>query len=120
MSDSGGITLPAEDPRPPASRQLRCRPGWRVRVGDFRIISTIDDARLVVAVIMIRHRREVYDEVSPPVKMGRRFSPPFSRRRQRTASGDGIRSPAPALYTNRRDSEVPRVALLFGTINGTT
>ena len=57
----GAITLLAEDPRPPASRQLRGRPGWRVRVGDYRIIYTIDDGLLVVAVITIGHRREAYD-----------------------------------------------------------
>ena len=56
----GAITLLAEDPRPPASRQLRGRPGWRVRVGDYRIIYTIDDGLLVVAVIAIGHRREAY------------------------------------------------------------
>ena len=55
----GAITLLAEDPRPPASRQLRGRPGWRVRVGDYRIVYTIDDGLLVVVVITIGHRREV-------------------------------------------------------------
>ena len=57
----GAIALLAEDPRPPASRQLRGRPGWRVRVGDYRIIYTIEDGLLVVVVITIGHRREVYD-----------------------------------------------------------
>ena len=57
----GAITPLAEDPRPPASRQLRGRPGWRVRVGDYRIVYTIDDGLLVVAVITIGHRREIYD-----------------------------------------------------------
>ena len=56
----GAITLLAVDPRPPASRQLHGRPGWRVRVGDYRIIYTIDDGLLVVAVITLGHRREVY------------------------------------------------------------
>ncbi len=57
----GAIALLAEDPRPPASRQLRGRPGWRVLVGDYRIIYTIDDGVLVVVVIAIGHRREIYD-----------------------------------------------------------
>ena len=88
MSDFGGITLLTEDLHPPATRQLRCRPGWRVRVGDSRIISPIDDARLVFAVIMIRHRREVYDEVILPVKMGRHFSPAFGKSQKVTLDGD--------------------------------
>lgn len=33
---------------------------WRYRVGDFRIIAKIIDDRLVVLVIAIGHRREVY------------------------------------------------------------
>ena len=34
---------------------------WRYRVGPFRILCTIEDERLVVLVIRIGHRREVYD-----------------------------------------------------------
>jgi mRNA interferase RelE/StbE len=33
---------------------------WRYRVGDYRIIAKIEDGRLVVVVIDIGHRREVY------------------------------------------------------------
>jgi mRNA interferase RelE/StbE len=33
---------------------------WRYRVGDFRIICDLQDERLVVLVIEIGHRREVY------------------------------------------------------------
>ncbi len=33
---------------------------WSYRVGDYRIICTIEDQRLVVIVIAVRHRREVY------------------------------------------------------------
>ena len=56
----GAITLLAADPRPPGARQLRGRPGWRVRVGDYRIIYTIEDDRLVVLVLALGHRRDVY------------------------------------------------------------
>ena len=56
----GAIALLADDPRPPASRPLRGRPGYRVRVGDYRIIYTIEDTRLIVLVITIGHRRDVY------------------------------------------------------------
>jgi mRNA interferase RelE/StbE len=36
----GAIALLAEDPRLPALRPLRGRPGLRVRVGDYRIVYT--------------------------------------------------------------------------------
>ena len=57
----GAIALLAQDPRPPASRQLRGRDGYRLRVGDHRIIYTIDDGVLLIVVVTIGHRREVYE-----------------------------------------------------------
>ena len=55
------IALLAEDPRPPASRPLRGRPAWRVRVGDYRVVYTIEDDVLLVVVVTPGHRRDVYD-----------------------------------------------------------
>jgi len=57
----GAIALLARDPRPPAARALRGRTGLRVRVGDYRIIYTVADDVLVVVVVTLGHRREVYD-----------------------------------------------------------
>lgn len=56
----GAIALLAEDPRPPASRPLKSRPGYRVRVGDYRIIYTIQDDVLLIVVVTLGHRRDVY------------------------------------------------------------
>ena len=56
----GAISLLGEDPRPPGAKALKGRPGLRVRVGDYRIIYTVDDDVLVVAVITLGHRRDVY------------------------------------------------------------
>jgi mRNA interferase RelE/StbE len=56
----GVIRLLAEDPRPPGARALQGRPGLRVRVGNYRIIYTIDDGVLLVVVVTIGHRRDVY------------------------------------------------------------
>lgn len=56
----GAIALLAQDPRPPAARSLRGRAGFRIRVGDYRVIYAIDDGRLIVVVITIGHRRHVY------------------------------------------------------------
>jgi mRNA interferase RelE/StbE len=55
------IALLAEDPRPPASRPLRGRPAWRVRAGDYRIIYTIEDDVLLIVVVTLGHRRDVYE-----------------------------------------------------------
>ena len=56
----GAIALLAEDPRPPASRPLTGRAGYRVRVGDYRIIYTIQDDMLLIVVVSLGHRRDVY------------------------------------------------------------
>jgi mRNA interferase RelE/StbE len=57
----GAITLLAEEPRPPAARALRGRPGLRIRVGDYRIVYTVADDVLLIVVVTVGHRRDVYD-----------------------------------------------------------
>jgi len=57
----GAIALLAQDPRPPAARALQGRQGLRVRVGDYRILYTVADDVLLVVVVTIGHRRDVYD-----------------------------------------------------------
>jgi mRNA interferase RelE/StbE len=48
-------------PHPVGCRQLRSRPGfWRIRVGDYRVIYTIEDTDLLVVVVELGHRRDVY------------------------------------------------------------
>ena len=57
----GAVIKLAADPRPPGARALKDRPGYlRVRVGDFRIIYTIEDDALLVIVVRVAHRRDVY------------------------------------------------------------
>lgn len=58
----GAIALLGQDPRPPASRKLRGRDGFRVRVGAYRIIYDIHDEVLLVVVVTVGHRRDVYDD----------------------------------------------------------
>jgi mRNA interferase RelE/StbE len=56
------IDLLAEEPRPPGARQLVGGAGeWRVRTGDFRIIYDIRDGELLVLVVKVGHRRDVYE-----------------------------------------------------------
>ena len=55
------IELLAETPRPPAATQLVGGAGeWRVRTGDYRIIYEINDESIIVLVLRIGHRRDVY------------------------------------------------------------
>ena len=51
----------ATEPRPAGMIALRGVQGaYRVRVADYRIISTLHDDRLLIVVIDVGHRREVY------------------------------------------------------------
>lgn len=50
----------AQNPRPPGIRRLQGRAGWRIRIGDYRVIYEIDDEQRVVEVLKIAHRREAY------------------------------------------------------------
>jgi mRNA interferase RelE/StbE len=56
----GAIRLLAEDPRPPGARKLQGRDGYRVRVGDYRILYTVHDEVLLVVVVTLGHRGDVY------------------------------------------------------------
>lgn len=52
----------AGDPRPSGCRKLAgTSDRYRVRVGDYRIVYRIDDGKVTVLVLVIGHRREVYD-----------------------------------------------------------
>ncbi|MEJ2870451.1 type II toxin-antitoxin system RelE/ParE family toxin [Actinomycetospora sp. OC33-EN08] len=49
------------DPRPPSCRKLTGRDDqWRVRAGDYRVIYEVHGDRLLVLVVEIGHRSEVY------------------------------------------------------------
>ena len=50
----------AEDPRPPGSTKLTGEEAYRIRQGDYRMVYTIADDVLVVEVIRVGHRREIY------------------------------------------------------------
>jgi mRNA interferase RelE/StbE len=51
----------SEDPRPNDCRKLRGKEKlWRLRVGDYRIIYSIDDMKRTVDIFSIRHRRDAY------------------------------------------------------------
>lgn len=50
-----------ENPRPAGSKKLKGYKNlWRSRVGDYRIIYSIDDVVLLVDVRAIGHRKDIY------------------------------------------------------------
>lgn len=50
----------ATDPRPPGSQKLAGDERYRLRQGDYRILYTVEDARVLVEVVKVGHRRDVY------------------------------------------------------------
>jgi mRNA interferase RelE/StbE len=55
------IELLRTDPRPPAATQLVGGGGeWRVRTGDYRIVYEVHDGELLVLVLALGRRRDVY------------------------------------------------------------
>lgn len=50
----------AEEPRPSGVKKLTGREAWRIRVGNYRIIYEIHDQALIVLVVSIGHRQDVY------------------------------------------------------------
>jgi mRNA interferase RelE/StbE len=50
----------AEDPRPSDVAKITGTEYWRVRVRDYRIVYTIEDEELIVLVVKIADRKEVY------------------------------------------------------------
>jgi mRNA interferase RelE/StbE len=52
----------APNPRPSGCRKLRgYKDLWRIRVGDYRVVYTVDDDRKMVSVTRVAHRRDVYE-----------------------------------------------------------
>ena len=56
----GAIAMLAEHPRPPASRPLRGRDGWRLRVGEYLVLYTIRDDVLLIDVVAVAHMSSAY------------------------------------------------------------
>ena len=50
----------AADPRPPQSKKLTGAELYRIRVGVYRVLYELHEGRLVVVVVKVAHRKEVY------------------------------------------------------------
>lgn len=55
------IYLLADEPRPQGCKKLKGRDGFRIRVGDYRIIYAIYDKTLTIDVVALGHRKDIYD-----------------------------------------------------------
>jgi mRNA interferase RelE/StbE len=52
----------AENPRPAGCKKLKgYKDQWRIRIGDWRVVYSIDDSAKRVSISRVAHRREVYD-----------------------------------------------------------
>ena len=56
-----GILNLAENPRPNGCKKLKGKESYRIREVNFRIIYEIEDDVLIIMVVKIGHRKEVYD-----------------------------------------------------------
>jgi len=50
----------ANEPRPVGAKKLLGIEGFRIRVGDYRILYVVNDASCSITVYRVKHRREVY------------------------------------------------------------
>lgn len=50
----------AAEPRPPGIKKLSGQERYRLRSGNYRVLYEIEDDRLIVCVVKVRHRRDVY------------------------------------------------------------
>jgi mRNA interferase RelE/StbE len=51
----------ADDPRPHDVKALHGKMGvYRVRVGDYRIVYSVEDKIITVIIVRVRHRKDVY------------------------------------------------------------
>ena len=49
------------EPYPPGAKKLQgTESSYRIRVGDYRIVYEVDAAEVVIIIVRVRHRKEVY------------------------------------------------------------
>jgi mRNA interferase RelE/StbE len=51
----------ADNPRPQGYKKLKGRDSFRIRVGNYRVIYDIFDDELVVDIITLGHRKDIYE-----------------------------------------------------------
>jgi mRNA interferase RelE/StbE len=56
----GRISKLADNPRPPGCEKLSGQEKYRIRQGRYRIVYSIEDQDLIVYVVKVGHRKDVY------------------------------------------------------------
>jgi mRNA interferase RelE/StbE len=57
----GGLKQLRDNPRPAGSVKLAGDENlWRIRIGSYRVVYEIHDAKLVILVLRVAHRKDVY------------------------------------------------------------
>jgi mRNA interferase RelE/StbE len=57
----------ADNPRPHGCEKLSAEEKYRVRQGDYRIVYSVDDDQLVVLIVKVGHRKEIYLDARAPI-----------------------------------------------------
>ncbi|MCC5813942.1 MAG: type II toxin-antitoxin system RelE/ParE family toxin [Leptospira sp.] len=49
-----------KDPRPSNCKKLKNRPEYRIRIGDYRVLYSINDESRELVISLLGHRRDIY------------------------------------------------------------
>ena len=50
----------SSNPHPSQSKKLTGRPAWRLKIGKYRVIYEIDNQALIILILDIDHRKNIY------------------------------------------------------------
>lgn len=50
-----------ENPRPQGCKKLKGRDGYRIRIADYRVIYEVFDSELIIDIIDLGHRKDIYE-----------------------------------------------------------
>jgi mRNA interferase RelE/StbE len=50
----------SDNPRPQGYKKLKGEDAYRIRIGDYRVIYEINDDRIIVTVVSVGHRKDIY------------------------------------------------------------
>ena len=50
-----------QDPRPIGYKKLKGRAGYRIRIGNYRVIYAIFDNELIIEIVTLGHRKDIYE-----------------------------------------------------------
>ena len=56
----------SEEPRPQSAKKLQGEESlWRIRVGDYRVVYSVEDTIMIVDVLQVAHRKDIYRKKQP-------------------------------------------------------